>query len=361
MRNVDIPIGELLLDPNNYRFAELEGFVSAAEARFGEEGVQRRTMERLRRDESLVDLKRSLLRNGFIPLERIVVRPYPAANGEHRYLVIEGNRRTAAAKWIVEDNDAGVEVPEGILRSIRTLPCMLIEEQEQNEVFRASLMGIRHVSGVRQWGGYQRAKLVAHMKDELELETSEISERLGMSANEVNRRYRAFKALEQMQDDEEFGDYALPALYPIFHEAVSLPVVREWLGWDGANNRFTNAEHLSLFYSILTPGEDEEGHPIEAKISTYSNVRDLRAVLSNGEARTLLFQPHATLAQALALVERQQFAGSWFRQVTEASAALENLGVQQVRLLTEEERRTLQQLGQLITDRLRDYEQLNRP
>ncbi|MGI0081551.1 MAG: hypothetical protein ACRECH_18270, partial [Nitrososphaerales archaeon] len=141
----------------------------------------------------------------------------------------------------------------------------------------------------------------------------------------------------------------------------SLPNVREWLVWDGANNRFVNGEHLSQFYSILTPGEDDDGHPIEPKISSYSNVRDLRAVLSNADARALLFQPNTTLAQALALVERQQFAGSWLKQVTEAIAALENLGVDQVRRLTEEERQTLRQLGQLVTDRMRDYERLNRP
>ena len=77
---------------------------------------------------------------------------------------------------------------------------------------------------------------------------------------EVNRRYRAYKALEQMENDEEFGDLAVARLYPLFHEAVSLPLVREWLGWEPEQFEFTNAEAKENFYKMITPrpGEEEQ-------------------------------------------------------------------------------------------------------
>jgi hypothetical protein len=35
-----------------------------------------------------------------------------------------------------------------------------------------------------------------------------------MTVHEVNRGYRAFKALQQMQEDEDFGEHAHAEMYP---------------------------------------------------------------------------------------------------------------------------------------------------
>ncbi len=95
LTSAEIEPGMLLLDPNNYRFQDLDGFVAAAEDRFHEPSVQTRAYERLKKD--IVDLKKSIWRNGFIPVERIVVRPY--SKNPKTYLVVEGNRRVASVKW----------------------------------------------------------------------------------------------------------------------------------------------------------------------------------------------------------------------------------------------------------------------
>lgn len=225
----NIPYHKLLLDPNNYRYQDDPDFVYADEKRFYEEGVQDRAFRRLKGEESLVQLKNSFMTNGFIPVERLVVRPYPYV--EDRYLVLEGNRRLAALRWIADDYEAGVDIPESLLATMDAIPVIVVVD-EADPAFYESLMGVRHVSGIRQWGGYQRAKLVVTLKDDHNLSSAEVADRLGMTAHEVNRRYRAFKALQQMQDDENFGDYATSNMYPLFHEAVSLPVVRQTLDWD---------------------------------------------------------------------------------------------------------------------------------
>jgi hypothetical protein len=46
------------------------------------------------RTEGLTELKNSILANGFLDFERIVVQPYEPVDG--LFLVIEGNRRVAA-------------------------------------------------------------------------------------------------------------------------------------------------------------------------------------------------------------------------------------------------------------------------
>ena len=53
MHETDIPPDDLLMDPNNYRFHDREGYVTAADHRFAEEGVQRRAYTRLQGEEGM--------------------------------------------------------------------------------------------------------------------------------------------------------------------------------------------------------------------------------------------------------------------------------------------------------------------
>jgi hypothetical protein len=103
-----LDIGALLLDPNNYRFQEMKDFVSAQPDRFHEQGVQDGAYKTLKETPTLPQLKASILRNGFIPVERIVVTPY--RNEAGKFVVIEGNRRLAALRWIADDDQAGVNI-----------------------------------------------------------------------------------------------------------------------------------------------------------------------------------------------------------------------------------------------------------
>lgn len=192
----------LLLDPNNYRFQDSTDFVWADETRFHEKTVPDRAYRRLR-DDGLLQLKNSILTNGLLPVERLVARPYPP--NPDLNVVIEGNRRLASIRWITEDDEAGVQVPESLLAMYDELPVLVVQDIQDDPVFLEALWGVRHVSGIKEWGEYQRSKLVASLRDERNLESTDVSGRLGMTVHEVNRRYRAFKALQQMQEDEDYG------------------------------------------------------------------------------------------------------------------------------------------------------------
>ncbi|MCI0560931.1 MAG: hypothetical protein MN733_20795 [Nitrososphaera sp.] len=353
MQQTSLSPSSLLLDPNNYRFQELDNYVEAAAERFAEESVQKKAYQRLREQEGVQELKNSIIRNSYVPVERIVVRPYGYRTD--KYVVIEGNRRIAAVKWILEDHTAGVAIPKLTMDSITQLPVVIVEEDEPDEVFRASLMGIRHVSGIKQWGGYQRAKLVAHMRDSLTLGTAEVAERLGMGAHEVNRRYRAYKALRQMQEDEEFGVHALPGMYAVFHEAVSLPAVKEWLHWNENEAKFCNPEALSQFYELITPREDDEGKRVEAKITSYSQVRELRAILEKAEAKRVLLDPSRTFHDAIGIAKQEEFSHLWISEVSEAIAALAALEIKELKNLQPDQIEMLQRLKSLVEERLQDY------
>lgn len=359
LKETSLPNGDLLFDPNNYRFQDEPGFVYASPERFHEDSVQQRAYQRLKRDESLVPLKKSIQRNGYVPIERLVVRPL--AGAANRWLVLEGNRRLAAVRWILEDYDAGVDISTNVLDTIRELPVTIVEEDVLDEVFRASLMGIRHVSSIKQWGGYQRSKLVVDMRDKLGLELIDIAERLGLSAQEVNRRYRAFKALEQMQNDEVFGSYATPAMYPLFHEAVSQPEVRTWLGWNEEQTCFTNPDELRAFYDLLTPSVDSEGDEVidaPPKITTYQQVRDLKAIIPKPDAKKLLLDPTRPFQEALSASTQEQVSRRWVGDVAAAIRSLENMGINELKNLSSEDEALLKRLLALVAERLQDRESI---
>jgi PAS domain-containing protein len=350
-----VDITALYLDPNNYRFQNAPDFVFASEKRFTEESVQRKTFDRLK-DEALLNLKLSIIKNGFLPFERLVVAPVDA----DRYIVVEGNRRVAALRWISDDIAAGAEIPASVEAALHAIPVVIFPDDAADPGLREALMGIRHVSGIRAWGGFQRAQLVAKLKDTHGLDSSEVAQRLGMSVQEVNRRYRALNALKQMMDSEDFGEFAKPEMYAMFHEAVSLPSVREWLSWNEATGTFENTQTLEEFYSLLTPRRsDNDDEPArEAKISSYSEVRDLREILENQEAMKVLTNPSRSFSEALAITKRQGLIDSWKTEVSEAIEAIMGIGSFELKRLPAADLELLVKLSTTVNEVIADANKL---
>lgn len=343
MRSETVALNNLLVDPNNYRLQEQEGFVLCAENRFHLDRVQSGTLRRLQR-ENLRPLRDSIVSNGFLEIERIVVTPYEHDDG--KFLVIEGNRRIAALRQIRDEFDGGIDIPARVVGVLEAVPCLVADDPDQEAYFREALMGIRHVGGIKEWGGYQRAKLIAELKDTHTLDSQAISQRLGLSVQEVNRRYRAYKALEQMKNDEIFSEFAGASLYPIFHEAVSLPVVREWLDWDAEANTFNNNEVREQFYQLITPrniGQDDEKEP---KIRTFSEVRQLREILTNEDAKAELVQMDRDLVDAISVANQDKMARRWRNEIAEARVALSKIPGLEIKSFTAED---LASINDLIT------------
>jgi len=352
----ELPISSLLLDPNNYRFQDGEDFVFADERRFVEASIQERTLRRLKTDEGIIFLKNSILTNGFIPIEKIVVRPYPYA--DDHYLVLEGNRRLAAIKWIVSDHEAGVNIPQNVINLLKGVPVVIVENT-QDPAFYEALMGVRHVSGIKEWGGYQRAKLVVTLRDTYALSTTEVADRIGMTAHEVNRRYRAFKALQNMEQDENFGVHATSDKYTLFHEAITLPPVREWLDWDESTAHFKNNEQLDIFYSLITPSETEDGRTKPAKINSREALRELKDIIPNLEARRILFDPNSTLFDAATTAKRDKLSRSWPTQVAEAITAMERISFLDVQQFSKDDLAQVEKLRSTANNLLETYKKLS--
>jgi hypothetical protein len=300
---------QLLLDPNNYRFHDLQGYRPVNRARYAEAGVQERALQFLIDNPSfdLGALRDSITSNGFVPFEQIVVESYKPDAKPPLFVVIEGNRRAAAIQTILRDASGGaLDLRPEVSESLKTLNVIEITgTKEERSKYQKTLMAIRHVAGVREWGPYQQARLVVEMFDNEEHSFGPVAERIGISSREVARRYRASKALQQMEQDEEFSEYAEPKLYSFFHEAVSQPKVRNWLNFSDETYRAENAEARRIFYELLSPREIN-GEILPAKLQNANRqVRQLKDIVDKPFPLKVLADPEKSFEDAVRAAEAE--------------------------------------------------------
>lgn len=335
----DISVSKLLLDPNNYRFLDRKKFKKKATNRSHEESVQRATLESLDQSYQLDELKHSIITNGYVPMERIIVVPYSAKPGY--FLVVEGNRRVAALKSLLKEEQEGVRVlTAGQRSSFTKIPCAVLKSSGLSlKHAERVIMGIRHIAGPKEWGAYQQALLVGELKDDEDLEFKEIGEMLGTSSMEAARRYRAIGALKQMEEDELFAKKAEPTFYRLFHELVALPEVRTRFGWSAEKSEFTDMEKAREFFELIC-GDSKN----DAKLKTYSDVRKLKGIIGHAKAEDSLFNPDDAFSEAVRIGEQGRRKEDASDLLDEAKTSLMGIGLFEAQKLTVKDLKVVDEL-----------------
>jgi hypothetical protein len=106
---------------------------------------------------------------------------------------------------------------------------------------------------------------------------------------------------------------------------VSLTAVKDWLGWDETTARFTKPEELRQFYALLVPSSEEDQPERDPKITTKDEVRELRNILANAEAKAVLLDPNRSFFDALTLAKSDELSKDWVSDVAAAVGALKRI------------------------------------
>lgn len=357
---IKVHLSELLLDPNNPRFAELgEEIDQVPESRFAEPKVQQVAFDKMKAAKfNVTELRDTIKELGFLPMDRLVVRPWRANNtDEKRYVVIEGNRRVSALKWLLELHESGKETfTERQLSSFKTFEVLLLDDLLAPQTARWILPGLRHVSGIKEWGPYQKARMVFELRQTGKT-AQEVAQSLGLSTREANQLWRAYLALEQMGTNEEYGEYAEPRLYSYFEEVFRRPNVREWLGWDDDQQKFVNDKELREFYGWMKGEKDDDGELGNPKLPEARSVRDLSKILEDTKALNIFRSTEGTLTHALARMEADhqiEFAPT----VSMCDSVLRALSTDTLRRMTTNDIDTLKGLAARIAQLLEDRNKL---
>lgn len=359
---IKLDLDQLLLDPNNPRFSELgEELNTVPEARFFEEKVQAATKEKMKSPIfDVSELKDTIKTVGFLQMDRIVVRKWkgkPVDNVD-RYVIIEGNRRVTALKWLIDLHENAKETfSEELLSNFKSLDALLLDDIAAPDSSTLILPGLRHVSGVKEWGPYQKAKAVYALR-KAGLTPQEAAQSLGLSVRAANTSYRCFLALEQMKKDEEFGEFAVPKMYSYFEEAFKRPDVKTWLNWNDEKESFASDEHLKEFYSwMIPPSDNEDG---TQKLPEAKSVRDLGTIIKDEQALNVFRSADGSLARALAKYEVDH-PEEWFPKVIAAANAVKSLTPDMLRKMDEQSITALKELQSSIMQALQDRTALTAP
>ena len=301
------------------------------------------------------ELRDTIKTIGFLPMDRIVVRPWRVACSPPKYVVIEGNRRVTALKWLVHLHDIGKETfSDDRRRNLTHLECLVLNDALASPSATLVLPGLRHVSGIKEWGPYQKAKTI-HALRKGGMSPQEAAQSLGLSTRAANAAYRCFLALENMRSDEEFGEAADPRMYSYFEETFKRPAVKNWLRWSDEDERFCEADRLNEFYSWIAPSPDENnGSP---KLPEAKDVRELASILSDENALNVLRGQDGTLSRALARYEVDH-PEDWYPKMLAATNALKTLTPDMLRTMDETTLKALHGLKERIEQALKDRTQL---
>jgi hypothetical protein len=147
-----VPVGKLRFDPENPRLG--------GEAR-------RKNQEQIQKylegpPHHALDLVGSIVENGFLPYEPLVVR---RVNDE--FVVIEGNRRLAAVQSVLRS----AKYPAAVTSRLKKIPVLVFPNgahgRDSEEVLR--YLGVKHLFGFRDWPPVSKAmfldKRVSSKKD----------------------------------------------------------------------------------------------------------------------------------------------------------------------------------------------------
>lgn len=245
-------IDRLILDPNNYRFIDRPDYKKVADEDLSDIKVQQRTLNFIwgKNQENIKDLISSFTTNGFLDIDQIQVKPV----GD-KYLVLEGNRRTATLKYLYDEFKKGNDVGKLTEQSFKSIN--LVEITDEDPVQHLITMGLHHISGKKRWSAVNESQLISDLIYQYGLSEDEVCEKLGISKYALRRNVRTLSLIEQYKDSD-FGDQFKANMYSIFEKMIGTTVVRSWIGWNDDDYTANNQINLERFFSWISRTEERE-------------------------------------------------------------------------------------------------------
>jgi hypothetical protein len=274
---IELPLSQIYLDPNNPRFVAANS-TPVIDEDIDAPQVQENAQRVMVREYDVEKLRMNMEVNGYLPIDRIVVRKFK----ENKYVVLEGNRRVAAAKMITKTGMDGSILAIDVIRSFDSIPCLQYVGTEQDAAW--IFQGLRHITGIREWSAYNKARLLVEQMEEFDLKLGEAGKRFGLSAFGAGQWVRGYYAFKQAREESDYLTEVDERSYPYFQELFgrSSAAVRDWMIWNEKEFKFKDTLKFNEFVGWLYPrGKDEETQ--SEKKGDFEN----RRIVRRDDLRTL--------------------------------------------------------------------------
>jgi hypothetical protein len=299
LTKVTVGIENVLLDPNNPRFADVsDDALNINKSRYAEQLIQDAAYEKMSNPKfDILTLSNSIASVGFVQVDNIVC----AKIGEGQYYVIEGNRRITAIKYLLKQHAIGQNtMTEEQVEKLRTIDILVVDETENaNELVGMIIQGIRNVSGIKDWGPFQKAQFIHEMREKGK-QPGEISRTIGMPMKEINRYYKTYSVMLQFKTDAEYAGKWNPSYFSHFDELLKKPALREYFGFNDDTFRFDNISNIKRFYEWIVPDEDNN--------VTFSDVHNIRKLSEFIDDKTALsYLDDKNIEKAINYINQKNF------------------------------------------------------
>lgn len=178
--------------------------------------------------QALDELALSLARNGYFLEEPIVVVP----DGAEKYTVVEGNRRVAAIKILLDSRlrklvgaDDWPVLNEDRQKALARVPTVLYPDRGDVVPY----LGFRHITGIKTWDPLAKARYVASLVD-AGRGISDIEQSVGDSARAVKRLYQSFVGLKQIERDLGLETKTIEKSFSLLEVALSQSSIKLFVG-----------------------------------------------------------------------------------------------------------------------------------
>lgn len=288
-----IPYTQLKLDPQNPRLPEEKLGASTLEL-----------LELFEREYDLNELAQSYLENGFFTSEALIVN-------RQNNVVLEGNRRLAALKYLHHDEEAqaaGIATfdagrsDEERLNELIEIPVIFVDDRES----LAPYLGFRHINGPKQWLPSAKARYVWQRVISW-IETNPgssddpfyiVGREIGSNRTGVMNQYLQYAILREARDSfglvRETG-YILSKRFGVWSRLNNNLAVLDHIGFSRDARKSAKAideaakeideRKLSGLLKDLTPEYAPDGTILRKAVITDSRqVADYAEVLNNAEA-----------------------------------------------------------------------------
>ena len=246
------------------------------------------------------ELVLSIAASGFFRHEPLIV-----ALENQRNVVIEGNRRLAAVKvlldpTVVDELNASIPIiTESAKAALRTLPCLPSTREAAWQY-----LGFKHVNGPAKWSSYAKSQFIANVHRNFCVPLEDIAKQIGDTHRTVQRLYRGLMVIEQAErmqvfdrDDRWYRHFSFSHLYT----GLDYPGINSYIGLRPANDEDPEPvppekkEELRQLCLWLYGSKREQTQPVIQ--SQNPHLRQLDAILGNrGAAANLRRNGHLDYA-----------------------------------------------------------------
>ena len=233
----------------------------------------------------------SIAASGFFPHEPLIV-----AHENGKNIVIEGNRRLAAVKVLLNSTlaeELKADLPaitKDAKKALQELPTM---RGTHKDAWR--YLGFKHVNGPAKWSSYAKSLYIAEVHRNFGIELENIAKQIGDTHRTVQRLFRGLMVIEQAErmkvfrrEDRWHNHFSFSHLYTgIGYDGISTFIdLRPETDEDQEPVPFEKKNELGELCRWMYGSKKEETPPIIERQNPH--LRQLNAVLSNREALAAL-------------------------------------------------------------------------